>query len=288
MALAERAFATGEVQTHEYEMRSPDGDTMYSEAASSRAARRVGDDRPRRHGEATDGGAKPGAPRSAPGAVFRLTRDGIYLDFRPPEGERQGIDPTSFLGTSIHDALPPAVATRVLEAAGQAFETGNAQTVESEMELEGSTFHLEARIVPSGENEFVMIVRDVSERVAQQRQIEGQNEFLEAIADTTSGLLCNILPDGRIGEDNVNLPLRNLTGYAQGELDGRRFSEALVAPEDAPAAERAIAEVAAGRDPGEQESRWLTNDGRELIVAWTCTPLPEVEGEPRKLLDQRH
>jgi PAS domain S-box-containing protein len=283
-ALVDRAFETGEVQSQEYDLNThfghriaearivPSGDDEFVMIVRDITDERLTESRSRALVEAL------------PDHMFRLTRDGRYLDFRPHDAERYGIDTESFLGTSIHDALPSAVAERVMAAAEHAFETGEVQTVEGEMEYGGKTIYAEARVVPSGHDEFVMIVRDVSERVAQQRHIESQKEFLEAIGDTTSGLLCNILPDGRIGEDSVNLPLRNLTGYAQGELDWRRFSEALVAPEDAPAAERAIAEVAAGRDPGEQESRWLTKDGRELIVAWTCTPLPAIEGEPRQLL----
>ena len=33
------------------------------------------------------------------------------------------------------------------------------------------------------------------------------------MGDATTGLLCNLHLDGRIGRDNVNLPLRELTGY---------------------------------------------------------------------------
>ena len=283
-ALVDRAFETGEVQSQEYDLNThfghriaearivPSGDEEFVMIVRDITDERLTESRSRALVEAL------------PDHMFRLTRDGRYLDFRPHDAERYGIDTESFLGTSIHDALPPAVAERVMAAAGRAFETGGVQTVEGEMEYGGETIYAEARVVPSGHDEFVMIVRDVTERVAQQRHIESQKKFLEAIGDTTTGLLCNIFPDGRIGYDHVNLPLRNLTGYAQYEVDGRSFWDAFSAPEDAAHVESVIREVAAGRDPGEQESRWLTKDGHALIVAWTCTPLPKIEGEPRTLL----
>jgi PAS domain S-box-containing protein len=285
MALAERAFETGEVQFQEYEIRRPDGETMFSEARIVPAGddewvmivRDVTDKRVMES-------RSEALLEALPDAVFRITRDGRYVDFRPPEPAREGIDASSFVGTSIHDALPPDVAARVLEAAERAFETGDVQTVEGETVHRGETAYAEARIVPSGENEFVMIVRDVSERVRQQRQIETHIEFLGAMGDATTGLLCNITMDGRIWRDGINLPLRELTGYRQYELDGRPFWEVLTGPEHAARAKRAIEAVAAGESVGEQEGTWLTKDGEERIVAWTCTPLPQIEGEEQMLL----
>jgi PAS domain S-box-containing protein len=285
MALAERAFETGEVQFQEYEIRRPDGETMFSEARIVPAGddewvmivRDVTDKRVMES-------RSEALLEALPDAVFRISRDGRYIDFRPPEPAREGIDASSFVGTSIHDALPADVAARVLAAAERAFETGDVQTVEGETIHRGEAAYAEARIVPSGENEFVMIVRDVSERVRQQRQIETQIEFLGAMGDATTGLLCNIAMDGRIWRDGVNLPLRDLTGYRQYELDGRSFWEILPAPQHAAQAEQAVKAVAAGESGGEQEGAWLTRDGEERIVAWTCTRLPQIEGQEQMLM----
>jgi PAS domain S-box-containing protein len=285
MALAERAFETGEVQTQEYEIRSPDGEMMYTEArilpsGEDEFVMIVRDVTDQKVTESRSEALLEALPDS----MFRLTRDGRYLDFRARDARHYRVEGDSFLGTSIHDALPPDVAEGVMAAAERAFESGEMQTVEGRMEHEGEMVYAESRIVPSGEDEFVMIVRDVTDRITQQRQIETQNEFLGAMGDATTGLLCNLHLDGRIGRDNVNLPLRELTGYAQYEVDGRYFWEVFVAPEDRAEAERVVEEVVAGGDPGEQQSRWLTKDGRGVIVAWTCRPMPKVTGEDPKLL----
>jgi PAS domain S-box-containing protein len=285
MALAERAFETGEMQTQEYEIRSPDGDIMYSEArivpsGENEFVMIVRDVTEEKLAESRNRALLEALPDS----MFRLTRDGRYLDFRARDAQHYRVEGPSFIGASIRDALPPAVAEGVMDAAERAFESGDMQTVEGEMEHEGEMVYAEARIMASGENEFVMIVRDVTDRVTQERQIATQNQFLEAMGDATTGLLCNLHLDGRIGRDNVNLPLRDLTGYEQYEVDGRFFWDAFVAPEDRAAAERVVMDVVAGADPGEQQSSWLTKDGRELIVAWTCRPMPTVTGEDPKLL----
>ena len=285
MALAERAFETGEVQTQDYEIRRPDGETMYSEARIVPA----GDDEwVMIVRDVTDKHVMESRSEALlealPDSVFRLTRDGIYLDFRARDSRHYLVETDSFVGTSIRDALPPDIAAGVLNAAERAFETGEMQTFEGQMEYAGEMVYAESRIVPSGENEFVMIVRDVTDRVTQQRQIETQHEFLGAMGDATTGLLCNMHLDGRLGRDNVNLPLRELCGYEQYEVDGRYFWEVFVAPDDRADAKRVIEEVVAGGDPGEQQSRWLTKEGGKVIVAWTCRPMPTVTGEEPKLL----
>jgi PAS domain S-box-containing protein len=285
MALAERAFETGEVQTQEYEIRTPDGETMYSEArivpsGEDEWVMMVRDVSDKRLMESRNRALLEALPDS----VFRLTREGIYLDFRARDAEHYLVETDSFVGTSIRDALPRDVAEGVMSAAERAFETGEMQTVEGHMQHEGEDVYAEARIVPSGEDEFVMIVRDVTDRVVQQRRIETQYKFLAAMGDATTGLLCNLHLDGRVGRDSVNLPLRELTGYEQYEVDGGSFWEVFVAPEDRADAERVVKAVAAGEDPGEQQSRWLTKDGRELIVAWTCRPMPRITGEEPNLL----
>ena len=151
------------------------------------------------------------------------------------------------------------------------------------MEYEGRTVYTEARIVPSGEDEFVMIVRDVTDRVVQQRQIETQNEFLGAMGDATTGLLCNLHLDGRIGRDNVNLPLRELCGYEQYEVDGSFFWEVFVAPEDR--AEAACRRGGRRRRRSRRAAEPLADEGRPRgDRCWTCRPMPKVTGEDPSLL----
>jgi PAS domain S-box-containing protein len=287
--LVERAFETGDAQTQEYEINAhfgrrfaetrivPSGENEFVMIVRDVTAERLTESR------------SIALLEAIPDAMFRISREGRFLDFHTPHPELLSLPSEQILGASVYDIpahrIAPEVIRERMALAERAFATGEMQTQEYEIRSpDGDTLYSEARIVPSGEDEFVMIVRDVTHRVTQQRQIETQNEFLEAMGDATTGLLCSLHLDGRIGDDNVNLPLRELTGYAQYELDGRYFWAAFVAPADRAAAEQVIKDVVAGGNPGEQQSRWLTKDGREVIVAWTCRPMPKVTGEDPKLL----
>jgi PAS domain S-box-containing protein len=223
-----------------------------------------------------------------PDTIFRLSRDGIFLDVQAHDPENLIFPPEEMIGTSTYDVPPEIISREALDErralVERAFETGKVQTQEYVVNAHFGRRFAEARIVPSGDDEFVMIVRDVTDRITQQRLIETQNQFLEAMGDATTGLLCNLHLDGRIGRDNVNLPMRALCGYEQYEVDGGYFWDVFVAPDDRADAERVVREVVAGGNPGEQQSRWLTKDGRELTVAWTCRPMPKVTGEEPKLL----
>jgi hypothetical protein len=155
-------------------MRAPDGEIMYSEARIVPSAEDefVMIVRDVTHERLTETRSEA-LLEALPDSMFRLTRDGRYLDFRARDAQHYHyqVHGPSFIGTSIRDALPPDVAEGVMAAAERAFESGEMQTVQGQMEHEGEAVYAEARVMPSGENEFVMIVRDVTERFLQEQQI---------------------------------------------------------------------------------------------------------------------
>jgi PAS domain S-box-containing protein len=288
-ALVERAFQTGQVQTQEYEVNAhfghrfaearivPSGDDEFVMIVRDITDKKLAESRSRALVDAI------------PDTMFRISRDGVFLEFAASDPELLVIPKEKIIGSSVYDIpaariAPEAIRER-MALAERAFETGQVQTQEYELRTpDGETLYSEARIVPSGSDEFFMIVRDVTDRVEQQTEIETQRDVLSAMGDATTGLLCLISREGTIGVDAVNLPLRELTGYSQHEVDGRPFWEVFVAAEEADEVRRVIGLVAAGEDPGEQETRWLTKAGRELLIAWTCTSLPIFQGERRLLI----
>jgi signal transduction histidine kinase len=99
-----------------------------------------------------------------PDKIFRIHRDGTILDIQeqgatwPP---RSGVA----IGASAYDvAVPRAVTDRVMEAGRRALDTGKLQTVEWTLGEGGDLRHLEGRFIASGDDEFLAVVRDVTER----------------------------------------------------------------------------------------------------------------------------
>jgi len=48
--------------------------------------------------------------RTIPDALFRMSREGIYLDFIPVEGFEALLPPEAFLGRPVHEILPAEIA----------------------------------------------------------------------------------------------------------------------------------------------------------------------------------
>jgi len=77
----------------------------------------------------------------------------------------------------VHDlGLPGDLAERFIAAAERAFATGGVQSLDYDVpQAGGETIHLEARVVPSGDTEYFVLVRDVSDRKRAQLALE-ENE----------------------------------------------------------------------------------------------------------------
>jgi signal transduction histidine kinase len=102
--------------------------------------------------------------RAIPDLVFRLSRDGEYLDYKAESGASLFAPPELFLGKKIGDILPLSVARQSTAAIAEALRTGKTQVFEYVLALQGGAREFEARIAVSGTDEVVAIVRDITER----------------------------------------------------------------------------------------------------------------------------
>jgi PAS domain S-box-containing protein len=108
-------------------------------------------------------------------------------------------------------------------------------------------------------------------------ELERNRDLLNAIANYAPSLLCIVDADGRVRDRATNIAFEETLGYGTDEVGGVRFWERYVAPEDAGEVREAIEDVVAGGQPRERDARWLTSAGEVVHVAWSCTPLPEIE-----------
>jgi PAS domain S-box-containing protein len=109
-----------------------------------------------------------------PDAIFRITRDGIYLDRKAPK----------------QNTLPiPEVAGLIWHHIEIALETNEMQIVEYQLWVNDKSRHFETRIVKSGTDEVAVIVQDITERVEVRYALEQLNDALEIrVAERTAAL----------------------------------------------------------------------------------------------------
>ena len=99
-----------------------------------------------------------------PDKMFLVRNDGLILDIRENQGRYPSPAGLAVGGNVYSVDVPRDVVDRVMTAGRRALATGELETVEWQLEQTGVRRHLEGRLIPSGDDEFVAVVRDVTER----------------------------------------------------------------------------------------------------------------------------
>ncbi|HAN46366.1 MAG TPA: hybrid sensor histidine kinase/response regulator [Cyanobacteria bacterium UBA8156] len=179
--------------------------------------------------------------QAMPDLLLRVGWDGTYLA-EPLGRERlraiaHGERP--FVGCTVFDSLPPDWANRKLQSIRQAILTGQMQTYEQCLDIQGQTVYEEVRVAAINSDEAMVWVRDITERKEVETQMQraldealGLNAILYNLAE---GLLvvdrqghvthCNpvlrrlyALADGAVGRHYNTLPLGSLAAVVQEAL----------------------------------------------------------------------
>lgn len=98
-----------------------------------------------------------------PDLMLRVHRDGTYLDVKQPR-EFPALVSADDIGKNMFEILPPETARQRRYYIEQALQTGDTQIYEHELMRAGEKFAYEVRIVASGQDEVIIMIRDVTER----------------------------------------------------------------------------------------------------------------------------
>lgn len=100
-----------------------------------------------------------------PDLLFRIDDSFRFLDCQAGDAARFLAPPEFFLGRTIRDVLPPAVADQGEHAIAQALASGAMQMIEYDLEMpDGMRRWFEQRIAPINETEVLAISRDITSR----------------------------------------------------------------------------------------------------------------------------
>jgi signal transduction histidine kinase len=211
-----------------------------------------------------------------PDLMFRIGRDGIYRAFKADDPEKLIARPTEIVGRSLHDLLPAEVADRIMDAAHRAFEDWTMQAVEYQLELDGSTRDFEGRIVRVDDEQFLLIVRDFTERKAAEAELQASRARIVQAGDEARRRLERNLHDGaqqRLVAVSIAIRLAN----AKVEADPKAASELLTsASDELGLALEELRELARGIHPAILTDRGL---GAALEALAGRSPVP-VELDP--------
>ena len=100
--------------------------------------------------------------KAIPDLMFVLRRDGTYLDYQARDPKILFVPPNAFLGRTVREIMPPALAETVMDALDRACRSADPIVFEYELPIDELRF-FETRIVHAGGDQLVAIVRDITE-----------------------------------------------------------------------------------------------------------------------------
>lgn len=214
-----------------------------------------------------------------PDLIFRMDSDGRYLDYYASDRSQLALAPERFIGRKLGEVFEPDFAAANQRRIDAALETGELQLNDYRLSIHGEEREFEARFVPSGRNEVVVIIRDVTELRGAERALQASERAFRAILESAPDALLIVSPDGMIRQANAEA--QRLFGYRAQELVGMTIEQLMPPREHAEHAGRLLRYV---RHPDEQrmdprlDLNALTKDGTEVPVEIRLSPIDTGDG----------
>ena len=155
-----------------------------------------------------------------PDTIFIQDFHGNFLDYYPSISKGLLPKETKIKGRNMAEILPSPVQDLFREAIRKIRQEGKAQYLEFHLD-DKDPKHYEARIVPMNAHMVLTIVRDVSERVADKKALEHEQDRLRHYLDSAASLFVVLNPDFRIAL--VNEKVCKTLGYAREDLVGQNW-----------------------------------------------------------------
>ncbi len=121
-----------------------------------------------------------------PDLILRLSRDGTCLDIKPAKDSGILLPVSQAVGRIEYELLPPDAAQQYRHFAETALQTGESQIFEYQIPVRGTLRDEEARVMLSGEDEVLIIVRDITERKQVEQDLRESEASIRALYDVTS------------------------------------------------------------------------------------------------------
>lgn len=148
-----------------------------------------------------------------PDAMFRLNNDGTILESKGSKEFDIGI---SSIGKKLYETLPMGVAESMIEAVEKVLLKDTTVGLEYQMAVDGTVRHFDARIVASGQDEALSIVRDITERKRAENALKESEERYALAAEGANDGLWDW--NMRTNEIHYSQRWKAMLGWEEGEI----------------------------------------------------------------------
>ncbi len=219
MRYVQQAIATRELQVYEYELEVA-GKIQYEEArlmslSQDEVLVMIRDMTQRKLSEAALRQSEANIRalvEAIPDLLIRVRRDGTYLDI---QGRNRLVlyDGEDFLeGTSVYNSLPPVEAQRRMHYIQLTLQTGLTQVYEQQLSIGGQLQHEEVRMVVTGKDEVLMIIRNITEQKRAESALRIAEENYRGIFENALEGIFQSTPNGKY--IRINPAMARIYGYS--------------------------------------------------------------------------
>ncbi len=164
-----------------------------------------------------------------PDTIVRLDRYGMVVDFQSKQAVFTQHLPRQLLRLAAEDWLPREVSSRLQVAMLDAEATGRTELFEFDWLLGGGNWAFEARVTQYGEGEYLLILRDISERKRTEAELIRHRDHLADLVRERTAELQTMLDASPMAIAHItdrmivsaNPAMAELFGYSQQEIIGK-------------------------------------------------------------------
>jgi len=128
-----------------------------------------------------------------PDMIFELDRNGVFINFFKSEEMNPWLPPEQFVGKNIRDVMPDFISSPTLFGIERTLLTNQTYAFEYQLPSKDGIHNYESRLIASGEDRVLGMVRDITarkwgetEREALINELESKNAELERFTYTVS------------------------------------------------------------------------------------------------------
>ncbi|NEP04655.1 MAG: PAS domain S-box protein [Okeania sp. SIO4D6] len=142
-----------------------------------------------------------------PDVILRFSNNGVFLYYKPSRKNDLPWSRDKLIGKKVFEVLPENAAKQYLQYLEEALQTGDIKIFEYEWFVHGRRHHFEARILASGQNEVLAIVRDITESKLANIELQQAKEAAEGANKAKSMFLASM-------SHELRTPLNAIIGYS--------------------------------------------------------------------------
>jgi|GEM_PF-368387 len=164
--------------------------------------------------------------QAIPDLVFRLDKQGVFLDYKADARQFYAQSPDlPLIGKRNRDVTPTEFADLIEKEIEKTLETGTLQAFEYKLEIpEAGLRDYEARMTPSGKDEVLAIIRDVTEQNKARSDLRSSEEKYRVLIESLDNVVASVDREGRflymndMAAGQMGSTAENLIGKTMNEL----------------------------------------------------------------------